>query len=92
MNLNRIGFTVRNGEMISIVGKNGAGKSTLAKLLCGFEKSDSGTITLKGKEITEDTIKERAQFIGYVMQNPNQMCTSTTSNSTTCPRSLTTTF
>ena len=73
MNLNRIGFTVRNGEMISIVGKNGAGKSTLAKLLCGFEKSDSGTITLKGKEITEDTIKERAQFIGYVMQNPNQM-------------------
>lgn len=73
MNLNRIGFTVRNGEMISIVGKNGAGKSTLAKLLCGFEKSDSGTITLKGKEITKDTIKERAQFIGYVMQNPNQM-------------------
>jgi len=73
MNLNRIGFTVRNGEMISIVGKNGAGKSTLAKLLCGFEKSDSGSITLKGKEITEDTIKERAQFIGYVMQNPNQM-------------------
>jgi len=72
-NLSNIEFTVRKGEMISIIGKNGAGKSTLAKLLCGFEKSDSGSIFLKGKEISEDTIKERSQFIGYVMQNPNQM-------------------
>ena len=73
LNLSKIAFTVRKGEMISIVGKNGAGKSTLAKLLCGFEKSDAGNIYLKGKEISEDTIRERAEFIGYVMQNPNQM-------------------
>ena len=68
-NLTDISFAVREGEMISIVGKNGAGKSTMAKLLCGFESPDRGTLYLRGK----DTIKERAEHIGYVMQNPNQM-------------------
>ena len=73
LNLMDISFNVREGEMTSIVGKNGAGKSTLAKLLCGFEKQNKGIIRLKGKDITSDSIKERAKTIGYVMQNPNQM-------------------
>ncbi|MEG1847357.1 MAG: ABC transporter ATP-binding protein [Lachnospiraceae bacterium] len=72
-NLTQVGFTIHRGEMVSIVGKNGAGKSTLAKLLCGFEKSEEGSIYVKGKDVATDTIKERAQYIGYVMQNPNQM-------------------
>lgn len=72
-NLTDINFCIREGEMVSIVGKNGAGKSTMAKLLCGFEQPGKGNIYLKGREISEDTIKERAAHIGYVMQNPNQM-------------------
>lgn len=72
-NLRNVSFSVREGEMVSIVGKNGAGKSTLAKLICGFEKPVSGSICLSGRDISGDTIKERAQRIGYVMQNPNQM-------------------
>ena len=72
-NLEDINFKIYEGEMTSIVGKNGAGKSTLAKLLCGFEKQNKGIIRLKGKDITNDNIKERAKTIGYVMQNPNQM-------------------
>ena len=72
-NLRDVSFSVREGEMISIVGKNGAGKSTLAKLICGFEKPTAGRICLSGRDISGDTIKERAQRIGYVMQNPNQM-------------------
>ena len=72
-NLKNVSFSVREGEMVSIVGKNGAGKSTLAKLICGFEKPTSGRICLSGRDISGDTIKERAQRIGYVMQNPNQM-------------------
>ena len=72
-NLEDINFKIYEGEMTSIVGKNGAGKSTLAKLLCGFEKQNKGIIRLKGKDITNDNIKERAKIIGYVMQNPNQM-------------------
>jgi len=59
--------------MVAIVGKNGAGKSTLSKLMCGFEKLDKGRILFKGQDIASKSIKERAEFIGLVMQNPNQM-------------------
>lgn len=71
--LDNVSFDIREGEMVSIVGKNGAGKSTLSKLLCGFEKEDRGTICYKGEDIKDKTIKERAEIIGVVMQNPNQM-------------------
>ncbi len=73
MNLQNVSFSISEGEMVSIVGRNGAGKSTLAKLICGFEKPTAGKIFLEGKDLSGDTIKERAQRIGYVMQNPNQM-------------------
>jgi len=71
--LEEINFTITEGEMVSIVGKNGAGKSTLAKLMCGFEKVDKGAILYKGEDIRHKSIKERAEFIGFVIQNPNQM-------------------
>lgn len=73
LTLQDVNFTVHRGEMVSIVGRNGAGKSTLAKLICGFERPLSGGIYMEGRNLSEDTIKERAAFIGYVMQNPNQM-------------------
>ena len=71
--LQDISFDIREGEMVSLVGKNGAGKSTLSKLLCGFEKPDQGQIYYRGKDIKDKSIKERAEIIGVVLQNPNQM-------------------
>ena len=71
--LEGVNFTITKGEMVAVVGTNGAGKSTLAKLLCGFEKEDSGTIYYDGRDIGDLSIKERAEIIGFVMQNPNQM-------------------
>ncbi len=71
--LKHISFQIRKGEMISIVGKNGAGKSTLLRLICGFEKGHQGQIEFAGVDITGTTIKERAENIGMVMQNPNHM-------------------
>jgi energy-coupling factor transport system ATP-binding protein len=71
--LQDISFDIHEGEMVSIVGKNGAGKSTLSKLLCGFEKLDQGAIYYRGQDIKDKSIKERAEIIGLVMQNPNQM-------------------
>ncbi len=68
---------IHKGEMLSIVGTNGAGKSTFSKVVCGFEKQQSGTITLSGNDLNEYSIKERADHIGYVMQNPNQMISKT---------------
>lgn len=71
--LNNINFDIREGEMVSIVGKNGAGKSTLSKIICGFEKEDTGSVLYRGQNLASKSIKERAEFIGVVMQNPNQM-------------------
>ncbi|MDD6352118.1 MAG: DUF3744 domain-containing protein, partial [Lachnospiraceae bacterium] len=71
--LKDISFSIRKGEMISLVGKNGAGKSTLASILCGFYKENKGIIKLDGKDISGLTIRERGEKIGYVMQSPNQM-------------------
>jgi len=59
--------------MVSIIGKNGAGKSTLSKIMCGFEKEDQGAVLYRGENLKGKSIKERAEFIGVVMQNPNQM-------------------
>lgn len=71
--LKSISASVRKGELIAIVGTNGAGKSTFSKVLCGFEKQQSGRIFFDGKDIADLSIKERADRLGYVMQNPNQM-------------------
>ena len=63
--------------MLSIVGTNGAGKSTFSKVVCGFEKAQSGILELNGIDLNTLSIKERADHIGYVMQNPNQMISKT---------------
>jgi len=68
-----IDFELRRGELMCIVGQNGAGKSTFSKVICGFEKPQGGVLYLNGEDIAPLTIKERAEHIGYVMQNPNQM-------------------
>ena len=75
--LRDVSFSIGKGEMVSIVGRNGAGKSTLSKLICGFETPDAGEISLNGKPLAEENIRRRAQHIGYVMQNPNQMISKT---------------
>ncbi|MBQ1826952.1 MAG: ABC transporter ATP-binding protein, partial [Erysipelotrichaceae bacterium] len=67
-----ISLKIRKGEMAAIVGKNGAGKSTLCKVICGFERNQSGKIIFEGEDVTSTTIRHRAAHIGYVMQNPNQ--------------------
>ena len=70
--LQDISLKIFKGERIAIVGKNGAGKSTLAKALCQFIETE-GSYRWKGQDIKGDSIKERAERIGYVLQNPNQM-------------------
>lgn len=75
--LNQVSLTVRQGELISIVGCNGAGKSTLSKLICGFLKPTAGRMLYKGQDLVNSTIKERAERIGFVLQNPNHMISKT---------------
>lgn len=71
--LQGISVDIHKGEMLSIVGTNGAGKSTFSKVICGFETPQKGSMTLRDLDLNTLSIKERADHIGYVMQNPNQM-------------------
>lgn len=75
--LKNMSFKIHQGEMVSIVGKNGAGKSTISKLISGFYKPTSGSIEFRGLDLATHTIKERAEKIGLVMQNPNHMISKT---------------
>ena len=70
-------FHIEDREKVAFVGVNGAGKSTFSKLICGFETPDSGEILFKGKDLLQENIRHRAKYIGYVMQNPNQMISKT---------------
>ena len=74
--IEELSFSLKKGERLAIVGKNGAGKSTLAKALCGFVPSQ-GKLTYKGQDISQDSIAERSERIGFVLQNPNQMISQT---------------
>ena len=62
---------LKKGEKIAIVGKNGAGKSTLAKALSSFIQTE-GSYLWEGQDIKGDSVAERAERVGYVLQNPNQ--------------------
>jgi len=71
--LKGISFSVAPGECVGLVGRNGSGKSTLAKCVCGFVHPDSGEVFFDGTNLADLSIMERAEKIGFVMQNPNQM-------------------
>ena len=70
--LKNISHSIPKGQRLAIVGKNGAGKSTLAKAICGFIATE-GQYTSRGEDIKQESVKERAERVGYVLQNPNQM-------------------
>lgn len=71
--LDDVSFDIHKGEFVAIMGKNGSGKSTITRLIMGVLEADSGTISLNGNDLANQSIFERSQHIGVVMQNPNHM-------------------
>ncbi len=69
--LKNINLNIKKGEWVSILGHNGSGKSTLSKLIMGLLKAKSGTITVDGVELTEESVYEVRAKIGIVFQNPD---------------------
>lgn len=69
--LEDINFTIKKGEVISIVGNSGCGKSTILKCLNRIENISSGEIILNGKDIAEYKVEELRQKIGLVFQDYN---------------------
>ena len=68
--LERIDLELHRGEVLGLVGDNGAGKSTLVKILCGFQRPDTGRILVEGREVTFHSVKDaRACGIETVYQD-----------------------
>ena len=69
--VDNVTLTIASQSIIGIYGDNGAGKTTLFNLISGFEKPDTGTITLQEKNITHKSVLSRAQMgMGRLFQNP----------------------
>ncbi|MDD3214545.1 MAG: ATP-binding cassette domain-containing protein, partial [Eubacteriales bacterium] len=68
--LNRINFTLNDGDFVTILGSNGAGKSTLFGAIAGSFWPDQGHIVLDGEDITYLPEHKRARKIGILFQDP----------------------
>ena len=65
--LHDVSFSVNQGDIFSLAGESGCGKSTLLRIIAGLEHPDSGSIYLKGKDITN--LKPEMRRFGFVFQN-----------------------
>ncbi|MCC9626057.1 ATP-binding cassette domain-containing protein [Thalassospira sp. MA62] len=62
-------FTLRAGEVISLIGRNGAGKTTLFQSILGLAKTAAGRIVIDGEDATAWTSARRARKVAYLPQN-----------------------
>lgn len=69
--LNQCSMHVPRGAIYGFVGKNGAGKTTLIRLICGLQRSTSGSYRLYGSENTDKKIVEAQRRIGAVVETPS---------------------
>ena len=69
--LSDISLELQKGEILTILGESGSGKSTILNLIAGFEKEDSGTISVYEKVVNSPDIfvEPHERNIGFVFQN-----------------------
>jgi branched-chain amino acid transport system ATP-binding protein len=60
--LKGISFTLKEGELVTIIGANGAGKTTILRALMGLAKCRGGTILFRGEDITQASPHRRARL------------------------------
>ncbi|MBR3371020.1 MAG: ABC transporter ATP-binding protein [Rhodobacteraceae bacterium] len=63
----RVSFDLGEGEMLALLGPSGCGKTTTLRMIGGFEAPDSGTVSLRGQDITG--LPPEARGIGFVFQD-----------------------
>lgn len=71
--LNKISLSIREGEIVAIMGRNGAGKSTLLKSIAGILKPTQGQISVLGNIPSSLHGKERRMSIGFIPQEPSDL-------------------
>lgn len=66
--LEDVNMRLQEGRIYGVVGDNGSGKTVLLKLICGFMKPDSGTVTVNGKVIGKDA--DFPENTGIIIEAP----------------------
>jgi len=66
-----INLSLKEGEVLSIIGKNGSGKTTLLLHLLGIYRPSSGKVKIMGEDTRSTNISKLSRNVGYVFQNPN---------------------
>lgn len=66
--LKSVSLSVGEGRTSILIGPSGCGKSTLLRLIIGLIKQDSGTITIDGEPLTQETVGRARHRTGYVIQ------------------------
>ena len=73
--VNRVSFSAFDGEFVAIIGASGSGKSTLLHICAGLDRPNSGTVRIRGTDITSLSADELAEYrgkhMGIVFQNHN---------------------
>lgn len=69
--LREASISVREGELIALVGPNGGGKTTLAKIMCGLLRPDRGEVRVLGRRVEDYDRLTLSSLVGYVYQNPD---------------------
>lgn len=67
--LQNVSMVVEQGATVGLVGANGSGKSVLFKILCGFEKPDSGRVFVRGKKLGENG-RDFPENMGVFINSP----------------------
>jgi sulfate transport system ATP-binding protein len=65
--VDKVSFTIPNGELVALLGPSGGGKSTVLRIIAGLEEPDAGEVFLNGDAATKKRVQERA--VGFVFQH-----------------------
>ena len=64
-----VSFTIKEGEIFSLIGPNSSGKTTIVKSIIGLLQPTHGSITVAGHDVTKDPLAAKTQ-IGYIPDEP----------------------
>ena len=65
--VNNVTFSVKEGELMALLGPSGGGKTTVLRMIAGLEMPTSGDVFIRGQRVNDLSVQER--YIGFVFQN-----------------------
>src|SRR5215207_9366598 len=62
-----VGFSVKEGELVALLGPSGGGKTTVLRMIAGLEMPTEGDIFIRGQRVNDISVQQRN--IGFVFQS-----------------------